>query len=108
MGAGQAYRRTHGKDSVADLQGACPVGGAPLSDAGDEDALQGGRRVGVRRLARPAPRPALALETPAGCRAGPPLPRTRAASSLNRDSRISAERQSLLAPSQAPRWWRGR
>ena len=69
MGAGQAYRRTHGKDSVADLQGACPVGGAPLSDAGDEDALQGGRRVGVRRLARPAPRPALAL--------APALPRHR-------------------------------
>lgn len=42
MGAGQAYRRTHGKDSVADLQGACPVGSAPLSDAGDEDALKGG------------------------------------------------------------------
>ncbi|XP_043311132.1 translation initiation factor IF-2-like [Cervus elaphus] len=79
---------------------------------GHRDPGLGHRGAQSPRLPRTQPhlggprRPALALETPAGSRAGPRLPRTRAASSFNRDSRSSAERQSLLAPSQAPRWWR--
>lgn len=108
-GPARPQRVVRGERTRPSREGALTLG--PRARVHQDPALGTGRRPSPALSQDPTPppgppRPALALETPAGSRAGPPPWQTRAASSLNRDSRISAERQSLLAPSQAPRWWR--
>lgn len=82
---------THREDAVADLQSAGPVGSAPLSDAGDEDALRGEVQGGEPN------------SRAAGGYHRLPLPAYPIASSVGRGAFPSsnAEAQALLAAHQA-------